>query len=344
MCVTCKIPLDGRRVAAGRPRARIHPELIDKGEDEAQIKRALVAQYGPAVLGLPAPTASTWPPTSSRWPSCSRCSRRVIAAAAALAPPRARARPSAPPVRRRSAPPTPPGSTRTSRASTDAARLAAAAGATPPLPLHLIRRAHPEQPQAARDHAPRWPRTGRCRKRLHRLRLGADHVAVAVEGGERLRQLQRVGGDAMRRAALGRLVELGGERQQLLDQRALGRVQRLRSASRGAARRAARRARARPPPSRASRRCARARTGRSRRGSRWTARARGPGRGRRSCRASAPAGTSGRRPRRSPPPARPASRTRPRALTSARARPSCTRCTSCMISSSSSSGSPPSAS
>jgi cytochrome c-type biogenesis protein CcmH len=53
MCVTCKIPLNvAQSPQADRERAFIQ-ELIDKGYDEAQIKNTLVAQYGPAVLGLP---------------------------------------------------------------------------------------------------------------------------------------------------------------------------------------------------------------------------------------------------------------------------------------------------
>jgi cytochrome c-type biogenesis protein CcmH len=54
MCVTCKIPL----MVAESPQANLEREyiqgLINKGEGEAEIKRTLVAQYGPAVLGLPA--------------------------------------------------------------------------------------------------------------------------------------------------------------------------------------------------------------------------------------------------------------------------------------------------
>jgi cytochrome c-type biogenesis protein CcmH len=53
MCVTCKIPL----MVAESPQAKLEREyiqsLIDKGQDEAEVKRSLVAQYGPAVLGLP---------------------------------------------------------------------------------------------------------------------------------------------------------------------------------------------------------------------------------------------------------------------------------------------------
>jgi cytochrome c-type biogenesis protein CcmH len=53
MCVTCKIPLN----VAESPQANLEREyiqgLINDGQDEAEIKRSLVAQYGPTVLGLP---------------------------------------------------------------------------------------------------------------------------------------------------------------------------------------------------------------------------------------------------------------------------------------------------
>jgi cytochrome c-type biogenesis protein CcmH len=53
MCVTCKIPLNvAESPQADRERAFI-AELIAEGENEAQIKRTLVSQYGPAVLALP---------------------------------------------------------------------------------------------------------------------------------------------------------------------------------------------------------------------------------------------------------------------------------------------------
>jgi cytochrome c-type biogenesis protein CcmH len=53
MCVTCKIPLNvAQSPQADRERAFIQG-LINQGENEAQIKRTLVAQYGPAVLALP---------------------------------------------------------------------------------------------------------------------------------------------------------------------------------------------------------------------------------------------------------------------------------------------------
>jgi cytochrome c-type biogenesis protein CcmH len=54
MCVTCKIPLElAQSPQAERERAFI-AKLIARGENDAQIKRALVAQYGPTVLALPA--------------------------------------------------------------------------------------------------------------------------------------------------------------------------------------------------------------------------------------------------------------------------------------------------
>jgi len=53
MCVTCKIPLQvAESPQANLERAYIQG-LIDRGEDEAEVKRSLVAQYGPTVLALP---------------------------------------------------------------------------------------------------------------------------------------------------------------------------------------------------------------------------------------------------------------------------------------------------
>jgi cytochrome c-type biogenesis protein CcmH len=53
MCVTCKIPLNvAESPQADRERAFIQ-SLIAAGKSEAQIKRALIGQYGPAVLALP---------------------------------------------------------------------------------------------------------------------------------------------------------------------------------------------------------------------------------------------------------------------------------------------------
>jgi len=53
MCVTCKIALNvAQSPQANLERAYIQG-LINQGQDEAEIKRSLVAQYGPTVLGLP---------------------------------------------------------------------------------------------------------------------------------------------------------------------------------------------------------------------------------------------------------------------------------------------------
>jgi cytochrome c-type biogenesis protein CcmH len=53
MCVTCKIPLNvAQSPQADHERAFIQ-SLIDRGYSEAQVKRALVGQYGSTVLGLP---------------------------------------------------------------------------------------------------------------------------------------------------------------------------------------------------------------------------------------------------------------------------------------------------
>jgi cytochrome c-type biogenesis protein CcmH len=53
MCVTCKVALNESQ----SPQANLEREyirgLINRGEDEGEIKRSLVAQFGPTVLGLP---------------------------------------------------------------------------------------------------------------------------------------------------------------------------------------------------------------------------------------------------------------------------------------------------
>ena len=73
----------------------------------------------------------------------------------------------------------------------------------------------------------RWAATlSAIRKSSSDAGSAPTHTAVAVERREGLGELERVGGDAVRAAPLGRLGDLGGEREQLLDQLALGRVQR----------------------------------------------------------------------------------------------------------------------
>jgi len=53
MCVTCKVALDESQAPQADREREYILSLIDKGESEAEIKRSLVAQYGPTVLGLP---------------------------------------------------------------------------------------------------------------------------------------------------------------------------------------------------------------------------------------------------------------------------------------------------
>jgi len=53
MCVTCKVALDESQSPQANLEREYIESLIDRGEGEAEIKRSLVAQYGPTVLGLP---------------------------------------------------------------------------------------------------------------------------------------------------------------------------------------------------------------------------------------------------------------------------------------------------
>ncbi len=53
MCVTCKVALNESQSPQANLERQYILSLINKGEGEAEIKRALVAQYGPTVLGLP---------------------------------------------------------------------------------------------------------------------------------------------------------------------------------------------------------------------------------------------------------------------------------------------------
>jgi cytochrome c-type biogenesis protein CcmH len=53
MCVTCKIPLNVAESPQATLERRFIQGLINEGEDESEIKKSLVNQYGPTVLGLP---------------------------------------------------------------------------------------------------------------------------------------------------------------------------------------------------------------------------------------------------------------------------------------------------
>lgn len=53
MCVTCKVALDESESPQANSEREFIKELIAEGDDEAQIKRAMVAQFGPTVLALP---------------------------------------------------------------------------------------------------------------------------------------------------------------------------------------------------------------------------------------------------------------------------------------------------
>jgi cytochrome c-type biogenesis protein CcmH len=53
MCVTCKIPLNVAESPQATLERRFIQGLINEGQDESEIKKALVNQYGPTVLGLP---------------------------------------------------------------------------------------------------------------------------------------------------------------------------------------------------------------------------------------------------------------------------------------------------
>ena len=53
MCVTCKVALDESQSPQANLERQYIQSLIDAGQDEPEIKRSLVAQYGPTVLALP---------------------------------------------------------------------------------------------------------------------------------------------------------------------------------------------------------------------------------------------------------------------------------------------------
>ncbi len=53
MCVTCKIPLQEANSPQAEREKEFIKSLVAEGKTEGQIKAALVAEYGPAVLSLP---------------------------------------------------------------------------------------------------------------------------------------------------------------------------------------------------------------------------------------------------------------------------------------------------
>src|SRR5690242_10050770 len=80
--------------------------------------------------------------------------------------------------------------------------------------LHGIRSADPEQVERTGEDLLR----GQAQTEPERLVLGADDLALLVEAREVARQLERVRGDPVRRALVGRLPHLGTERDEPLDQ------------------------------------------------------------------------------------------------------------------------------
>ena len=83
----------------------------------------------------------------------------------------------------------------------------------------------PSRPSARGDRPLRAEAEGQARA-LDPLALGADHLAVAVEGVEVGGDRGRVGADPVRRPPRRRLADLVGELEQALDQRLLARLQR----------------------------------------------------------------------------------------------------------------------
>lgn len=53
MCVTCKVALNESQSPQADAEREYIKELIARGDGEAQIKRSMVAQYGPTVLAVP---------------------------------------------------------------------------------------------------------------------------------------------------------------------------------------------------------------------------------------------------------------------------------------------------
>ena len=135
---------------------------------------------------------------------------------------------------------------------------------------HRVRRLNPQETQRPGDDRLGRPHLAEP-QRAQGVGARVAHRAVAVERRERLRELERVGGDAVRRAPLGRLGDLAGEGQQLLDQLTLGRVAAYSSSSRRRSRRSTATVRSATRAPTPCARCGSARCGRPRRSSpgRW---------------------------------------------------------------------------
>src|SRR5919106_4408546 len=93
--------------------------------------------------------------------------------------------------------------------------------------LHRLGRLDPEQVERLRQHPLGHHADREAHVLVAALLGGPDHAAVAVERGEVLRRLGRVGGEPVRRAPLSRLAHLAGQLEQLLDERPRRQVEAL---------------------------------------------------------------------------------------------------------------------
>ena len=232
MCPICGTLLElSESPQAQRERAFIE-RLIAAGKTKAQIKDALVAQYGPRVLALP--RASGFDLSAYLIPAIA-----FLVAAAALAVGVARwrrnAKPpdSAPPAVRPPRARTPSASTPTSPATTCKAHRPQMRGALRYAGWTAIAgcgyiRSGAEMPSrpSARGDRPLRQQAEREPRALDALALRPDHLAVAVEGVEVGGDRGRVGADPVRGAPRRRLADLVGQLEQALDQRLLGGLQR----------------------------------------------------------------------------------------------------------------------
>ena len=212
MCIVCKTPLAVSQSPEAERERTFISGLIAKGETKAQILKAMVVQYGPAVLALPPAhgfnlTIYVLPAGAADHRRGDPASSRSHGGAGEREPPTATR-------------PTPPSPRSRPRTRTGSKKTSPGTGANT---CYIdVRRADAEQPERQRDR-PLRRRRQRDPERLDRLRRRADDVAVAVERREVLRELERVRRDPVRRAPVGRLGDLVRERSQLHHERPLGR-------------------------------------------------------------------------------------------------------------------------